>query len=820
MTPVQQRLASGVTVESDGFLGRRLTGNVENLLLRFDIDRYVKMVETPKHRDWSWIGEQPGKWLEAAADAAAHSGNAELRAKAQEVLERLLAAQEDSGYLGVTDPAIRSEHKPLRGMDPYELYFTLHALLTTYERWGRKDALAAAQRLGDYFREHVAPGKGEFWPVPNDVTIAGHSVHYGLEGTLLAHPMARLHRLSGETKYLEWAQWVVGNIDRWSGSRTLWNLGRVAGGEIGVHQIQPNVHAHTLHMNLLALLELYQATGDEELLRKARGAWSDIARWRMYVTGGVSVGETYRRDHELPNTGSVVETCATMSWMLLSQRLLELTGRAEHADLIERLLYNHLLAAQTADGDGWRYHTPLNGWKPAGCFTGPNCCSSSGPRILAKVPALFYARTADGLAVNQYGPSTARLTLASGNTVTVRQTTDYPAGETVAIEVSPERPERFTVRVRLPAWCERPACVHNGKPLADELRRGDYAAVTSEWKKGDRIELTLPMTARWQEGKHGNANLWCLRRGPLVYALDSVWCDDATHKALVRDGKGAPLPGLAGVVLDPDDPTAGTVPAATPPGALGPAVQARIATADGKRARALLLPFANVGVWYRNAAERRDRKARRHAYAVWLPAAPSGHYRTVDVRRAANVHSNPGRGLFTRRSHTAEVFRFARFGRHTVRGVPFDVIDPKTNGGRNLIILRGGPAGAVAQGYPTRVTVPVGARCRALHFLGGVGGWAFPHDKGRHHAATIRIRYDDAPTQEIKWFNGEHIADYNGEADVPGSAPGLKLGGQQLRVIRVRTRARSKITRVEISIGRSNIAPVVAAITAELPEDE
>jgi len=861
VVPAQEAVPASAVPELGGFLGERVRANTE-YLLRFDVDRFVRMVEERRYRDWFWIGEQPGKWFEAALYAIAQSGSAELRKKAEEVLRRLVAAQEPSGYLGITDPKVRTDRRPLRGMDAYELYFTLHALVTAWEQWHDEAALGAAKRLGDYFVEKIGTGKAEFYPVPKEVTIAGHPEHFGLEGALLAHPMARLGRVAGDAKYLDWSRWAVGSIDRWSGCDTLSNLDKVASGEMRLNQIQPNVHAHTLHMNLLSLLELHQASGDEALLRKVRAAWRDIVTYRLYITGGVSVAEVYRPDFELPNTGNIVETCATMSWMLLNQRLLEWTGEPHFADVVERLLWNHLPAAQTVDsrfaakqndGDGWRYHTPLAGWKPDGCFTGPDCCSSSGPRILAMVPSFLYALTRDGIAVNQYVASAAKAKLASGNELTIRQVSEYPAGETVAIEVSPARPERFALRLRLPSWCEKPAIAVNGQPVADELTPRSYAVLAREWKQGDRVELTLPMQARWTAGRQGNDGLYALVRGPVVYALDTVWCDEPTRRALVGDAKGDPFPGLSGVLLDSDALDAVLAPDATPKRALGPAVRVRIALAgggipgatpkpslgreasdpgmlkpelergtlanSGTRAFATMLPFANIGTWYRSEAERAERRGRRDAYAVWLPAATSGRFRSVDLRRAANVHSNDGRGLFVSPAYAADCFPFPRYGAYSLRGIPFEIIDPAQNGGKNLVILKGGPPEAIASRYPAGVTIPVGMRCRALHVLGGVAGWAFPWSPDRRVGAIVRIRYEDAPTQEVQWVSGEQLCDYNGKADVPGSQRVLDLGRSHLRLLRIPTNPKGKIAQIEIATTGTIVAPVVAAITAELPAD-
>ena len=102
---IERPIAPAAVSRISGFVGTRLRANTDGYLHQFDIDRYVRMVEQKKHRDWWWIGEQPGKWPESAALAAEQSGDDALREKARKILARLVAAQEPGGYLGVTDPA-------------------------------------------------------------------------------------------------------------------------------------------------------------------------------------------------------------------------------------------------------------------------------------------------------------------------------------------------------------------------------------------------------------------------------------------------------------------------------------------------------------------------------------------------------------------------------------------------------------------------------------------------------------------------------------------------------------------------------------------
>jgi DUF1680 family protein len=531
-------------------------------------------------------------------------------------------------------------------MEPYELYFLLHGLITAAETWDDAAALRAACELGDYLVAHIGPGKAEFWPGPlrwpenrgqtltGHSEIAGHSTHYGWEGTLLIDPMLRLYQKTGATRYLAWSRWVVGMIDKWSGWDTFSNLDRVAEGTIGIDEAQPRVHANTFQLNFLGFLRLYRITGDASLLRKMKGAWDDIMARQMYITGGVSVDEYYRHGYIRPITGDVIETCATMTWLELTQSLLELTGDVRYAETIERLLFNQVFASQTVGGECHRVNTPPNGAKPEGYFRGPDrphdCCTSSGPRLISLLPQTFYALGQGGLFVNQFVPSTVAFTLQDGTAVTVLQETGYPESKTITLRVTPSKPSRFVLNVRIPAWCERPSMVVGAAPMA-HLMPGSYARIDRIWSSGDTVQLEVPMSFHWVEHDHYLGMLerkrlpsgekvydktgddttppWALMRGPLVYALDTVWWE----------GSQRPAPDAVwqevGIVRAASD-SSRLLP--TPPEALGPFCEASVKLVSGPVVKATLVPFANVGRWYRDAELKPERNSRAFSYAIWL----------------------------------------------------------------------------------------------------------------------------------------------------------------------------------------------------------
>lgn len=627
-----------------GFFGDRVQKNKDVYLKGFPIQRYVDFVKKQDYTAWDWTqAEQHGKWIESSIFAAAESGDEELKKKVEDVVTQLVALQDADGYLGPTAKSVRTPEKPLRGMDPYELYFVQHALITVTEQLNDPRGLEAAKRLGDYFVKYIGPGKAEFWPSPvyhypenvgRELTghseIAGHSVHYGWEGALLVDPMSRLYLKTGDKRYLDWCKWAVQNIDKWGGFAAYSKLDAVAEGKIGVNELQPFVHSHTFQMNFLGFLNLYQITGDTAYLHKVKGAWDDIAHRQMYITGGVSVAEHYEKGFIKPLSGNIVETCATMSWMQLTQYLLELTGDPKYADAIEKLTWNHVFAAQTADGSICKYHTAPNGVKPAGYFRRPDCCTASGGRIISMMPSFIYAAKDNHVYINQFVQSTANLASVLKGNVSIAQKTNYPETENVEIAVTAPQKANFAMHVRIPAWCKTASVKLNGKGLSN-VAPGQYAVIEREWKTGDKVEVQLPMDLKWvehenymkvitkklpggeimYEGTPDQQNApYALMRGPVVYMVDNIWLDSTMSNYpgnIDNDLK----------VIVTKSPNYGSIKLSDDNVVMGPAYKVP-AIIKGVKTDVIMLPFSNVGKWYKDPSKKGDKMAPTYSYAIWL----------------------------------------------------------------------------------------------------------------------------------------------------------------------------------------------------------
>ena len=192
-------------------------------------------------------------------------------------------------------------------------------------------------------------------------------------------------------------------------------------------------------------------------------------------------------------------------------------------------------------------------------------------------------------------------------------------------------------------------------------------------------------------------------------------------------------------------------------------------------------------------------------------------FRIIDLREAYTADSR--RGL-RREDERDETVTLHRFGDVSVAGVPFFVMDPaRLLNGENLVALKGGPGSAsIADEFPKRVEIPAPVTAASLHFLGGVGGWAWPTggDASRGAPAMkVVVYFADGTTEEHVLKNGEHIADTFGRAAVPLSTDAGDFTRRgQLRYFALNLGKKAALTKIALESYDTDIVPVTVAITA------
>lgn len=470
------------------------------------------------------------KLMEAMAWEIGRTGDAELEARFQALVDRIEPVQEPDGYLNT--------HFGRPGQQPrysdmewgHELYCFGHLIQAAVARGrthGRDRFVEIAIRAADHVCETFGPGGLD--------TVGGHPE--------IEPALVELARYTGERKYLDQAKLFV---DRRGHGR----LGEIWFGPEYFQDDLPVRDAEVLRGHAVRALYLAAGavdvaveTGDTQLLDAVRGQLARTVSRRTYLTGGMGAhheGEAFGDDFELPPDRAYSETCAGIGAAMVGQRLLLATGEADHADLIEKVMYNVVATSTAEDGRAFFYTNPLQQREP-GAPVSPDelapraaasqrapwyavsCCPTNVARTVASFGAYMATADDDGVQLQQMAPSTVRTSLADGCPVAFEVTTSYPDDGRVRIVIQEDATRPWTLKVRVPSWATKGAVV---RALGKETTaQPGYAEVRQQFVTGDVVEIDLPVRAGWVwadprvDAVRGQV---AVQRGPVVMCLESV----------------------------------------------------------------------------------------------------------------------------------------------------------------------------------------------------------------------------------------------------------------------------------------------------------
>ena len=331
-----------------------------------------------------------------------------------------------------------------------------------------------------------------------------------------------------------------------------WRLAQFIGRERDAVHIrrQPGYEPHPHGSELESFegyLDLYRHCGAPYLLNAVKGAWELYRRDWRHPGGGIVMCEFIKAAH--PGCNLIYpeyyynELCCTSFWLHLNQRLHRLfPDEEQYVEEMEESLYNVAIANQ--DGARHiRYFAHLHGRK-FNAYAQPNhCCSGVGTRIFASLPEYLYTMTKETLSCDIYASSVLEWQ-TTAQTVTVTQKSDMPNGGQVRIAFKMATPQKFALRLRIPAYAAASSIpiYINGKE-ASQGKAGTYLVLERTWQDGDEIAFELPMAFAMHpySGDHGVAGYdrCAYTYGPLLMALVGPF----NHE------KGRVLPGNSGGLL-------------------------------------------------------------------------------------------------------------------------------------------------------------------------------------------------------------------------------------------------------------------------------
>lgn len=461
------------------------------------------------------------KALEAASYSLATHPDPVLDKRLDEIIATLVGAQQPDGYLNsyftVKEPTKRWTN--LR--DWHELYCAGHlfeAAVAHFQATGKRTFLNVAIKLADNI-------DSVFGPPPKRLGYPGHPE---IELALI-----KLWRVTGERRYFELARFFVENrgrkffaeehktpLEKYDG--TYWQ------DDVPIYD-HNNIKGHAVRAAYLmsGTTDVAAETGDLALLNMLNRVWRNTTERNMYITGGIGPSahnEGFTVDYDLPNVTAYQETCATVALAQWSHRLALLYGDAKYADIVERALYNGMLAGVSQDGTKFFYVNPLesNGTHHRRPWFGCACCPPNAARTIASLGGYAYAVSDDALWVNLYIQGSVKAQVG-GAPIQLEVATDYPWDGNVVLKLRLTKPAKFQLRLRLPEWCHDPKVRVNGRLEINPWIDRGYAVLNREWKKDDKVELELPMPVQRVAANpkvKADKGLLAIQRGPLVYCVE------------------------------------------------------------------------------------------------------------------------------------------------------------------------------------------------------------------------------------------------------------------------------------------------------------
>ena len=504
-------------VRLKGYVGEAVDRCIRNHVAETDP---LYLTEFFHHRteSWMWQSEFWGKWMHSAVPFAAYSGNAELKAKIERGLEDILSTQDEDGYVGNYPEARRYDKEC---WDVWGTKYTLLGLI-----YGER--LDAAEKLASKLMAHF-----------RDRDLYRSGWYRGMPSCSVLEPIMWLYKRTGKACYLDFAKYVREQMDKEDGARLIRDCDVPVFERLTEGNLFSSLKAYEMMSCYQGLLELYDVTGEKELLDAAVKTADHVIAEEVNLAGGSASGEHwYRgRSRQTDVYNRQNETCVLTTWMRFCEKLFLETGDEKYVDQIERCFYNAYLGSMKPDGSTFAMYVPMAGFRAEGehhCRTHTNCCNANGPRgFLTFLQTLLTTRE-DVVMMNLYASGFARV-----GDVVFQTYTEYPKRGRVEIRYRGEQAREFTFAPRIPGWCEKyEATLNESERVSVPLRR--------VWQPGDVLELDFDMTVK----THILNDAIAFTRGPVLLARDLRFGGDIG--AVIRPSFGSDGSGETSVP-DPHD---------------------------------------------------------------------------------------------------------------------------------------------------------------------------------------------------------------------------------------------------------------------------
>ena len=487
------------------------------------------------------------KWLEAVGFSLACYPDEALEKTADEVIDLIADAQCEDGYINTYFTIKEPDKRWTDRCEGHELYTAGHlmeAAVAYYEGTGKRKFLECMCRFADLICDTFGTEEGK---------IHGYPGHEEVEIGLV-----KLARVTDNLKYLKQAKYFIDargvgeNYFMKEMSRPDYKLifpefadytPEYSQSHKPVRE-QTTAEGHAVRAVYLycAMADLAEAYQDEGLLNACKTLWNNIVEKRMYITGGIGSSgylERFTVDYDLPNEYNYSESCASIGLALFGLRMAQITGESQYMDVVERALYNTVLAGIALDGKSFFYVNPLEVWPPA-CMEGTSkkhvkpirqkwfgvaCCPPNIARTLASLGQYVYSQKPEKkeLYVNLFVSNETEFDW-NKDKIFVKLQTEFPWVNTYSLEVKNVPADGMDLMLRVPDYAQNYQVKADGN-IYEENKESEKGYRRVHVEKDTKVEVSFAAPAKFVYANpqvRADSGKVAIVRGPLVYCLEEI----------------------------------------------------------------------------------------------------------------------------------------------------------------------------------------------------------------------------------------------------------------------------------------------------------
>ncbi len=498
-----------------------------------------------EHKGVIFVDTDVYKWLETVAYCLHNGKCKDFESIADDVISLIGRAQQPDGYLNTYYTVAEPQGRWSNLVEGHELYcagYLIEAGVAYYEATGKDSLLNTACRFADLICREFGLGEGQ---------RKGYPGHQEIELALV-----KLYRSKKQRRYLDCARFFIderGQEPNYFRQEIEDRNGQVIFPEFREYELkyaqahisprqQRTAEGHAVRATYMycAMADIAREDGDEMLLETCRALWNNITQRRMYITGGIGSSgffERFTTDYDLPNDASYCETCASIGLALFGRRMGLIEQDASYFDIVERALYNTVLAGISLSGDRYFYVNPLEVW-PDNCLPATSmkhvkaqrqpwfsvaCCPPNVARTLASLGQYIYSVNHDTVYINLFISSSFKTALMGSETSLTLDSGFMQSGR-VTLTMKAEQEKPLTLAIRIPWYAEAPAFYMDGQLIAPDVRDG-YAYISGNFTQEHVIMVDFHIKPKWISANpevREDAGKMALMMGPYVYCLEEV----------------------------------------------------------------------------------------------------------------------------------------------------------------------------------------------------------------------------------------------------------------------------------------------------------